>query len=299
MWARQKSMSKSESGAQLLARLGSRPSLEKVEPKLFPNGLSPGEVVELFGAEGTGKSEVLLHCIAKCILPPEWLTFDLGGLGTKVIFIDTDYKFSILRLVILLEKKITDIVNTEVDETKPSSDEIEVFITKCLKRLYLVRCNSSHQLLCTLHSLETNIAADSDFAGIMIDSISAFYWIDRCNHGDGGSAHEKNMNKIVDILQTIAKKYNLVVMATKAAVFKAKLRDFDKGDNASPFGESKHKGDNSNFSEYLGKVWNKFVGKWLMLEKDVTGGKSIFTSRQKMSGHSVCFTISESGLQFE
>ncbi|XP_067660764.1 DNA repair protein XRCC2-like [Haliotis asinina] len=291
-------MSKSESGAQLLARLGSRPCLEKLEPSVFPKGVPPGEVVELFGAEGTGKTEVLLHCLARCILPPEWMTFDLGGLGAKVIFIDTDYKFSILRLVILLEKKITEIVDTKVDKTKPTSDEVEAFITNCLKSLYLVRCNSSHQLLCTLHSLETNIAADSDIACIMIDSISAFYWIDRCNHGDGGSAHEISMNKIVEILQTIAKKYNLVVMATKAAVFKAKIRDFDKGDNTSPFG-LKHKDDNSNFAEYLGKTWNKFVGERLILAKDVTKGKAIFTANQKHSGQSVCFTISESGLQFE
>jgi hypothetical protein len=40
------------------------------------------------------------------ILPKEWNSLQLNGSNAGVIFIDTDYKFQILRLVNIMEKRI-------------------------------------------------------------------------------------------------------------------------------------------------------------------------------------------------
>ncbi|KAJ7409602.1 hypothetical protein BTVI_56048 [Pitangus sulphuratus] len=52
-----------------------------------------GDVIEFHGAEGTGKTEMLYHLIARCIIPKSG-----GGLEVEVMFIDTDYHFDMLRL---------------------------------------------------------------------------------------------------------------------------------------------------------------------------------------------------------
>ncbi|XP_025947394.1 DNA repair protein XRCC2 isoform X2 [Apteryx rowi] len=93
---------RAESGTQLLARLEGRSSLKNLEPYLFAEEGFPvhGDVVEFHGPEGTGKTEMLYHLIARCILPKSG-----GGLEVEVMFIDTDYHFDMLRLVTILEHR--------------------------------------------------------------------------------------------------------------------------------------------------------------------------------------------------
>lgn len=69
-------------------------------------GMRPGDVVEIFGASGTGKTEMLLSVLAQCILPPTWEGIDIGGNGVGVIFFDNDQKFSMFRLMQVIENKV-------------------------------------------------------------------------------------------------------------------------------------------------------------------------------------------------
>ena len=88
--------------------MGAKESLEDVGLPLFSHlqsDLKPGDVTELCGAERTGKSELLLSITAHCILPKSWKDKKLPGRGVEVIYICTDYKFDLLRLVSILEGK--------------------------------------------------------------------------------------------------------------------------------------------------------------------------------------------------
>lgn len=78
-------------------------------------------MVELYGPEGSGKSELALHYIAKTCLPTQWKGYPLGGLGAKVIFIDTEYKFSILRLAIVIEKLFSEMVQQGLSSRRVSN----------------------------------------------------------------------------------------------------------------------------------------------------------------------------------
>ena len=69
-------------------------------------GMRPGDVVEIYGSSGTGKTEMLLSTLAQCILPPMWEGIEIGGNGVGVIFFDNDQKFSIFRLMQIIENKI-------------------------------------------------------------------------------------------------------------------------------------------------------------------------------------------------
>ncbi|XP_033639764.1 DNA repair protein XRCC2-like [Asterias rubens] len=112
----------SETGAQLFARLGSKPSLETLDPRLFPppDCLRPSHAVEFYGPIGCGKTEMLLHIISRCILPGCWRGAVLGGMGVGVVLVDADFQFSMLRLFQILERRVADVMERMKNEDQNS-----------------------------------------------------------------------------------------------------------------------------------------------------------------------------------
>lgn len=263
---------------------------------------------EFYGTEGTGKTELLLNLVTAMILPKEWNSLQLNGLNAGVIFIDTDYKFQILRLVNIMEKRIvgmTEGKSLDIQE-KTSSEEIENLVKECLKKLMIIRCCSSFQLLVTLHSLESTISNNPDIASIMIDSISAFYWIDRSNGGENISAQETNMKNIVEILSKLVNNYNLVLFTTKAAHFKSKNKESEKNEDKWTSKDIASKGDKTAspalhkqtkdiHTEFLCKSWHKFVKHRLILQK-YSKCFSIYSNSLNVD---IEFSINDDGICFK
>ncbi|XP_032406828.1 DNA repair protein XRCC2 isoform X2 [Xiphophorus hellerii] len=182
----------SESGTQLLARLEARRCLKDIEPQLFADdgGPDPGEVVEVYGPEGTGKTELLYHLLCRCVLPEA-----AGGLEVDVVFMDTDYSLDVFRLASVLDSRLS------ADGSAGSDDAV---LRSCLSRLLVVRCSSSSELLLTLHFLETTLSSRPKAALLLIDSISAFYWSDR---SEGGASVAKQEEKL-------SRDYRITIFAT-------------------------------------------------------------------------------------
>ncbi|KAM9417243.1 LOW QUALITY PROTEIN: DNA repair protein XRCC2-like [Salvelinus alpinus] len=124
-----------------------------------------GDVVE-FHDEGIGKTQTLFNLMTHCILPT-----DCGGLEVKVMYVDTNYHFDMLRLVKVLEHRL--------GEDGDAVVEPEERVRACLSRLFVVLCSSSVQLLLTLHYLENTFCSRHALCLLVIDSIAAFYWVDR------------------------------------------------------------------------------------------------------------------------
>nr|XP_046227909.1 DNA repair protein XRCC2 isoform X3 [Scatophagus argus] len=150
-----------ESGAQLFARLEARRCLRDIEPRLFPEDGGPdhGEVVELYGTEGT------VHSISS-----------------------------------------------------PLVGSSEAALRSCLARLLVVHCSSSSQLLLTLHFLETTLSSRPSLALLLIDSISAFYWLDRSEGGSSISKQEEKLTKCAELLGRLLRDYRITVFATCHAI---------------------------------------------------------------------------------
>ncbi|KAM8822564.1 DNA repair protein XRCC2 isoform 1-T1 [Spinachia spinachia] len=201
-----------ENGAQLFARLETRPCLKDIEPQLFPDDGGPnhGEVVELYGTEGTGKTEILYHLLCRCVLPVA-----TGGLEVDVVFVDTDYSLDMLRLVSILESRLN------AAGSSSSADSDEAALRLCLSRLLVVNCSSSSQLVLTLHFLETSLTSRPAFALLLIDSISAFYWLDRCEGGASAIRQEEKLRKCAELLRRLLSDYRITVFATCHAIKKA------------------------------------------------------------------------------
>ncbi len=64
-------------------------------------GLMPGTVLELYGASGSGKTEVALNAVCGWVLPKA-----LGGVGGVAVIVDLDFRVDVRRLRCLLLARI-------------------------------------------------------------------------------------------------------------------------------------------------------------------------------------------------
>uniref|UniRef100_A0A8C5IMK7 X-ray repair cross complementing 2 n=1 Tax=Junco hyemalis TaxID=40217 RepID=A0A8C5IMK7_JUNHY len=266
---------------QLRARLEGRSSLKNLEPCLFAEEGSPvhGDVIEFHGPEGTGKTEMLYHLLARCIIAKAQ-----GGLEVEVMFVDTDYHFDMLRLVTILENRL--------------AQGTEEMIKQCLGRLFLVSCSSSTQLLLTLYSLENLFCAHPSLCVLILDSLSAFYWIDRSNGGESLTLQEMNLKKCANFLEKLVTQHHLILFATTQTLMQK------SANSAEGFLPSKlpHETD-TDYRPYLCKSWQQMVTHRMFFSKQCNSGNSKgFTvvschlKRNQIVKRS--FSVAESGVQF-
>jgi len=276
-----------------MARLINRRSIYRLDEMLFPGGLEPGHVVELSGEEGTGRSQYLLHLLATAILPAEISGVDIGGLDAEVLFIDTKYTFSVLRLVALLERRLSVALN-KTDDTSTtkkstnadadSDDAVESAIRQCLARFFFVRCSSSSQLAVTLCSLESVLAAKPSIRLVMLDDICAFY------HMDVFTNTESRFNLCINLLKNLVSTRQLIVIATRTHldVVNQGLKRDASGENKCP-----------SVTE------NAYLSAWRQLRTHrrtfiKTDSKNLFSVTVKSANEniaSVNFTVVEAGIK--
>jgi DNA-repair protein XRCC2 len=134
--------------------------------------LRPGNVLEVSGPLGSGKTEVLLHAAASCVLPRRH-----GGAEAPAIYIDLDGRLDIVRLIILL--------GTRMRKSIASMTVLDAETEGCLRRFRLVRCPSTAALLSALKTLRPTLQQMKDAGApcrlLVIDGVTAFYWMDRDN----------------------------------------------------------------------------------------------------------------------
>ena len=285
-------------------RLGGKHTLDGLDTNLFgdiPEGIQPGDVVEFSGQEGSGKTEMLLHLIANCILPRSWKDLKLNGRSVGVVYVDTDYHFQLLRLVTIMEHRILNAIKvtqtraennrSTTGENIPGTDsahypekysDYEDFIKSCLGRLFIVHCNSSIQLLVTVLSLENLLAAKPEVGVFIIDSLSAFYWLDRCSGGESQGHQEHNQRKIVDVVRKYAQQYRVVLIATKQTIFGSR--------------------DKSTHREHLCQAWQRLVNYRFEFDKNKgqNGVNQVYSvcRTYQLSKKHLRFYIKESGIEF-
>lgn len=236
--------------------------------------------------------------MAGIILPKTWKSINLNGKDASVIFIDNDYKFSIIRLVTLMENRIhATLKNAHQAEENFTYNDVELLIQKCLSKLSLIRCTSSSELLVTLYSLEQTLLSNPNISVIMIDSISAFYWIDKCNGGESLAAHEKNLTLISGVLSKFINSFSLIVIATKCALMKKRIReDCNQEKSASNLDRFKNE-----HQEFLCKAWGQLVTQRFHLEKQSATNHfmchCIHFSSSKNDRTVIQFQITDNGIQ--
>ena len=262
----------------------------------LPKDLSPGDSVELYGEEGCGKTELLIHFCVSCILPKTWFSIDICGKETKVIFIDTSYKFPLWRLIQVMEQHIRK--KTKAVKDFISTHDMDKMIKSCLQRLYIVQCSSSLNLMKTLSFLERLLVEDLDISIMMIDSISEFYWTDKTICGIGRYEQETNQRSIISKLKWHQEKHGLLMIVVKSAIMNKK---FQMVPNSST---RKSESFFRNPEDYLSPEWNKFLTyKYEIIRKtglvgasDVASFHAFLKGQEKAVEHK--FIITDSGIEF-
>uniref|UniRef100_A0A3Q3MR73 X-ray repair complementing defective repair in Chinese hamster cells 2 n=1 Tax=Mastacembelus armatus TaxID=205130 RepID=A0A3Q3MR73_9TELE len=266
----------------LFARLEARRSLKDIEPALFPDDGGPdhGDVVELYGTEGTGKTELLYHLLCRCVLPQ-----DAGGLEAEVAFVDTDYSLDMFRLVSILDGRLSSSAHLA-----GSGDSV---LRSCLSRLLVLHCSSSSQLLLTLHSLETSMALRPGLALLLIDSISAFYWLDRCGGGASVTKQEELLGKCAELLGRLLRDYRITIVATCHAIRRTSC------------GPSSSSSSDPN-RPYLCRLWQRLVTHRLLCSRQESTGDhvahrqvfAVHCTSGKKSNRSSSFYVTDAGIMF-
>lgn len=127
---------------------------------------------------------------AENIIPIDFKEHHLGGNEMGVVFISTNRKFDILRLVSLVERKLyqklggrlEDIIitlqdvniavsshNPPVSSQEPSVDK--ELVMSCLRKFYLFNCDSIHELTMTMIFLKSFLLNAPHIRLILIDQV--------------------------------------------------------------------------------------------------------------------------------
>lgn len=220
---------------------------------------------------------MLYHLIARCILPKSG-----GGLEVGVLFIDTDYHFDMLRLVTILEHRL--------------SQGTEEMIKRCLGRFFHLNCNSSTHLLLTLFSLENIFCSHPSLCLLMIDSISAFYWIDRVNGGVNITLQEANLKKCAQVLDKLVREHHLVLFATTQTIMQ-------KSSNSAENSGKHQSATEMDYRPYLCKSWQQLVTHRIFFSRQCHAGstKGFSLTSCHVRKNSVIkrsFSITDGGIQF-
>lgn len=140
-----------------------------------------------------------------------------GGCEAELIFISTDRKLDLLRLVAILEGKLSHLLETTKEQASTVQCDIELkdVLHSSLGRVHTLVCDTSEQLLVTLHSLRQFLHTHPNVSVVVIDAVGTFFWSDRsvCL---GSSAPD---SKWVNVLSELVHDYHLVVFGSRTVLF--------------------------------------------------------------------------------
>ncbi|GJN89701.1 hypothetical protein Rhopal_002688-T1 [Rhodotorula paludigena] len=154
--------------------------------------LHRGDVVEVQGLPGSGKTSLLLHLAATAILPRTAhvriagavLAVPVGGKEQTAVWIDCTARFSIDRLGTIVRHHL-DLAIRRYRAPKgigaPREEELDSLVDECMARLHVFQPSGTLQLAATLQSLpEWALRETADELGyVLIYGMSEFAWADQ------------------------------------------------------------------------------------------------------------------------
>ena len=175
---------------------------------LLGGGIETQAITEMYGAFGSGKSQLAHQLSVSVQLPKE-----KGGLGGKAIFIDTEQTF-------------------RPERVKQMADGLGLDPEKTMENIFVARAyNSDHQVI-LLDSAEDIIKKEGSIKLIIIDSLTSSFRSEYAGRGTLADRQQK-LNRHLHQLQKLADVYNLAVYVTNQVMSRP---DVLFGDPTAPIG---------------------------------------------------------------
>lgn len=181
-------------GDELIQQFNKREFLttgtEGLDKILGGKGFETQKVYEIYGPEGTGKSNLLHQLACTAFLPP-----DQGGLGAGTIYIDTEGTFSIKRIQQLAPRfgiDSNEITRNIIKSAPPTSD---VLLFLCETQLETMAHQTGARLFC-LDSIATHFRSE--------------YGAERQMFPE----RQQKANKVIHALKRVAQQMNGVAILT-------------------------------------------------------------------------------------
>ncbi|KAE9466132.1 hypothetical protein C3L33_01997, partial [Rhododendron williamsianum] len=271
--------------AMLSRRITRRERPLLLPPPLDRVPLRLGNVVEIVGPSPSSKTHLLIQAAVNCILPKEWKGMNYGGLGNLVMFFDLDCRFEILSLSQALKHRIMEangsraIPNWEQGDAdafncnQKKGPDIECdreLFSSCMRRFMYVRCYDSLEFLTALKTLHYQLQKERETHGVdflMIDSIGAFYWIDRASTSVALKGNNRKCHSLQSVSESIIQEirklllvHPMLVLATKAANLGELKRNSQKwySEKASDLITLGSGPQKLPYREYMPSIWQVF-----------------------------------------
>jgi len=152
-------------------------------------GVESRSITEVFGAYGSGKTQIGLTIAINVQLP-----LDKGGINGKAVFIDTEGTFRPSRI-------------------KQIAEKIGANPEKVLKNIFVARAfNSDHQIL-LLDKISEMIKNKEPIKLLVIDSLTAHFRAEYSGRGQLADRQQR-LNRYIHQLMKLAETYNLAVYVT-------------------------------------------------------------------------------------
>ena len=162
---------------------------KNVDELLGGGGIESKAITEMFGAYGSGKTQIGLNLAVNTQLPKE-----KGGAEGKSVFIDTEGTFRPSRI-------------------KQMSEKLGVNPEKVLKNIFVARAfNSDHQIL-LLDKITDMIKNGEPIKLVIIDSLTAHFRAEFSGRGTLADRQQK-LNKYLHNLMKLAEQHNLAIYVT-------------------------------------------------------------------------------------
>ncbi|BGP39174.1 hypothetical protein JCM10450v2_003128 [Rhodotorula kratochvilovae] len=169
--------------------------------------LRRGDIVEVQGLPGSGKSSLLLHLAATALLPrtahvriaDQVLAVPVGGKEQAVAWIDcAAARFDIDRLASLIRHHL-DLAIRRFRAPRgigaPRGEELESLVDECMARLHVFAPTSTLQLAATVQALPRWAARTTadELGYVLVDGMSEFAWADQHTAATaaGGAGQDK------------------------------------------------------------------------------------------------------------
>lgn len=227
------------------------------------------DVIQVSGESSTGKSQIVLHALATCVLPES-----LGGEGSSAVLFDLDMKFEVERFHQILSSRITlDFRERAQGDETISKGDYENVLKECCDRVYVYRCMTNLDFLTALYALPA-LAESKGIRLVVVETLATFYWETAETDAPASGLHVAIPQAIRSLLRTC----KLTVLAVKPTLFHHKWQK-----------------DSDGF-DYTSATWKSMVSTHVDLAKTTREGNYLAKTRVPNYNLSASFGISDTGI---